>query len=131
MRHDQILELPLDYIYNEDFETPSREEEYLEPDAATAPRKVRVPAGLPSYLAALYDVPLLTREQEYHLFRKMNYLKHGRIRFRARTDAKHNRSKLMDEIDDLYEAAVLVKNRIVQSNSFSRFHRETTCGELR
>ncbi|MEC7407380.1 MAG: sigma-70 family RNA polymerase sigma factor, partial [Planctomycetota bacterium] len=119
MRHDQILELPLDYIYKEDFETPSREEEYLgkEPDAATAPRKVRVPAGLPSYLAALYDVPLLTREQEYHLFRKMNYLKHCANQIRARlTDAKHNRSKLMDEIDDLYEAAVLVKNRIVQSN---------------
>ncbi|MEC8474765.1 MAG: sigma-70 family RNA polymerase sigma factor [Planctomycetota bacterium] len=119
MRHDQILVLPLDYIYNEDFETTSREEEYLgkEPDAATAPRKVRVPAGLPSYLAALYDVPLLTREQEYHLFRKMNYLKHCANQIRARlTDAKHNRSKLMDEIDDLYEAAVLVKNRIVQSN---------------
>ena len=54
MRHDQILELPLDYIYNEDFETPSREEEYLgkEPDRHS-PGKVRVPAGLPSYLAAL------------------------------------------------------------------------------
>ena len=28
----------------------------------------------PAYLAGLYEVPLLTREQEVHLFRKMNYL---------------------------------------------------------
>ena len=52
------MELPLDYIYNEDFEDVRREEEYLGPvpESATAPRKVRVPVGLPSYLAALYDV---------------------------------------------------------------------------
>lgn len=119
MRYEQIIELPLDYIYNEDFEDLKREEEYLgkEPEPAAAPRKVRVPADLPSYLAALYDVPLLTREQEYHLFRKMNYLKHRANCLReCLADANQSRSKLMDEIDDLYEAAVLVKNRIVQSN---------------
>jgi RNA polymerase sigma factor (sigma-70 family) len=113
------MELPLDYIYNEDFENTGREPEYLGPvpQPATAPRKVRVPTGLPSYLAALYDVPLLTREQEYHLFRKMNYLKHRANRLRDSLEAaKGNRSAIMDEIDELYEAAVLVKNRIVQSN---------------
>ena len=119
MRYEQVMELPLDYIYNEDFEDASREAEYLgpEPEPATAPRKVRVPAGLPSYLAALYDVPLLTREQEYHLFRKMNYLKHRASRLRESLEtARGNRSQIMDEIDELYEGAVRVKNRIVQSN---------------
>ena len=119
MRYEQVTELPLDYIYNEDFEDASREAEYLgpEPEPATAPRKVRVPAGLPSYLAALYDVPLLTREQEYHLFRKMNYLKHRASRLRESLEtARGNRSQIMDEIDELYEGAVRVKNRIVQSN---------------
>ncbi len=119
MRYEQIMELPLDYIYNEDFEDSSREEEYLgkEPEPASAPRKVRVPSDLPSYLAALYDVPLLTREQEYHLFRKMNYLKHCANRLReSLSEVQSTRSKVMDEIDDLYEAAVLVKNRVVQSN---------------
>jgi RNA polymerase primary sigma factor/RNA polymerase sigma factor len=119
MRYEQIMELPLDYIYNEDFENASREAEFLgpEPQPATAPRQVRVPAGLPSYLAALYDVPLLTREQEYHLFRKMNYLKHRANRLRdSLQTTKGSRSAIMDQIDQLYEAAVLVKNRIVQSN---------------
>lgn len=119
MRTDQIMELPLDYIYNEDFEDVSREEEYLgpAPQPATAPRKVRVPDGLPSYLAALYDVALLTREQEYHLFRKMNYLKHKASRLRESLDhPQANKTAIMDQIDEVYEAAVLVKNKVVQSN---------------
>src|SRR6056297_245477 len=119
MRIEQIMELPLDYIYNEDFEDASREAEYVGPlpKPAAAPRKVRVPAGLPSYLAALYDVALLTREQEYHLFRKMNYYKHKASRLReSLAAAKGNKAAIMSEIDDLYEAAVLVKNKIVQSN---------------
>ena len=37
---------------------------------------MRLPAGLPPYLASLYEVPLLTREQEGYLFRKFNYLKY-------------------------------------------------------
>ena len=119
MRRQRIMELPLDYIYNEDFETTAREGEYLgdEPNPASAPRKVRVPGDLPSYLASLYDVPLLTREQEYHLFRKMNYLKHKASRLRETIgDEASGQSTVMNEIEGLYEQAVKVKNRIVQSN---------------
>ena len=46
----------------------------------------RVPGGLPAYLASLYEVPLLTREQEAHLFRKMNLLKHKANMLRAQLD---------------------------------------------
>lgn len=119
MRKERINELPLDYIYNSDFEDVSREAEYLgaEPEAAVAPRKVRAPSGLPSYLASLYDAALLTREQEYHLFRKMNYLKHKATRLRDSLElARGNKSAVMDEIEALYEQAVKTKNRIVQSN---------------
>ncbi|MDA8743083.1 sigma-70 family RNA polymerase sigma factor [Rubripirellula amarantea] len=119
MRIEQVMELPLDYIYNEEFEVAARKDEFLGelPEPAKAPRKTRTPAGLPSYLAALYDVALLTREQEYHLFRKMNYLKHCASRLREQLDsADADRSSLMNQIDGLYEQAVLVKNKIVQSN---------------
>lgn len=119
MRMRYVMELPLDYIYNEDFEDASREAEYLGPvpEPASAPRQVRTPSGLPSYLAALYDVPLLTREQEYHLFRQMNYLKHkaGRLREKL-TGNSDSKSSLVDEIERLYRDAVRVKNRIVQCN---------------
>ncbi len=119
MRLDQIAELPLDYIFNEDFDDVSREAEFVgpAPEPATAPRKVRVPSGLPSYLASLYDVSLLTREQEYHLFRQMNYYKHKASRLRdSLHESASNKTAIMDEIDRYYEAAVLVKNKIVQSN---------------
>ncbi len=119
MRKERINELPLDYIYNADFDDVSREAEYLgvEPQAAVAPRKVRPPSGLPSYLASLYEAALLTREQEYHLFRKMNYLKHKASQLRESIDSpRGGKNAVMDEIEALYEQAVKTKNRIVQSN---------------
>jgi len=105
-------------MFNEAFERSDREAEFLGPlpAAETAPRKVRVPAGLPPYLAALYDVPLLTREQEYHLFRKMNYLKHKASRLRDSLEKLGNKAAVMDEIEQLYEQAVKTKNQIVQAN---------------
>ena len=37
--------------------------------------RLKAPPGLPPYLASLYSMPLLTREEEVYYFRKMNYLK--------------------------------------------------------
>ena len=118
VRMQHLLEMPLEYIYNEDFENTSRESEYLaEMPVSETARKVRAPSELPSYLAALYDVPLLTREQEGHLFRKMNYLKHRANKLRqSLTDADRMDTAVMDQIQSLYEEAVKVKNKIVQAN---------------
>ncbi|HBE71393.1 MAG TPA: RNA polymerase subunit sigma-70 [Planctomycetaceae bacterium] len=115
-----IMELPLDHIHNEEFDRPSaslRTEILGEmPEAIIPPRKVRAPSGLPTYLASLYDVGLLTREQEYHLFRKMNYLKYCAAKLRTQLSESEPKASLMNEIDELYQAAVDVKNKIVQSN---------------
>jgi RNA polymerase sigma factor (sigma-70 family) len=118
MRAGRIFELPLDYIYNESFDNPALAVEILGPvpAAETAPRKLRVPSGLPSYLAALYDVALLTREQEHHLFRKMNFLKHQAAKLRQGITGRGATVEMMDEIERLYEQAVQVKNQIVQAN---------------
>jgi RNA polymerase primary sigma factor/RNA polymerase sigma factor len=118
MRAQRIFELPLDCIYNPDFDRPSLEAEILGPlpmsDASA--RRVRVPSGLPPYLASLYDVVLLTREQEYHLFRRMNYLKHTASKLRATLDPKAPKPSVMDQIESLYEQAVATKNDIVKAN---------------
>lgn len=118
MRVQQLSELPLDHITNDDFNDLSREPEYLGemPDAVVG-RKVRAPAELPSYLQALYDVPLLTRDQEQHLFRKMNYLKHRAAVLRDQLPSlTHGRSGVIEQIQSLYEESVKVKNKIVQAN---------------
>jgi RNA polymerase primary sigma factor len=114
----KIFELPLDFMPNAEFDDESRVDEMTAdlPVAADPARKVRAPSGLPPYLASLYDVPLLNREQEYHLFRKMNYLKHVASKLRSELDPKAPLVSLMDQIEKLYEQSVAVKNKIVQAN---------------
>jgi RNA polymerase primary sigma factor len=118
MRAQRILELPLDCIPHESFDDPQAAETILGPMPTwdTKPRIVRPPAGLPPYLASLYDVPLLTREQEVHLFRKFNFLKYQAAKLRETLHPSQAKSSLMDEIDQLHDRAVDVKNQIVQAN---------------
>jgi len=118
MRARRILELPLDYMHHASFDRVANEKEILGPTpvAETPSRKVRGPSGLPPYLTALYEVPLLTREQEYHLFRKFNYLKHKATKLREKLDPAHARTSEMNEIEKLYDEAVAIKNEIVQAN---------------
>ena len=118
MRAQRILELPLDYMYNECFEKAKFEKQILGPlpEPETATRKSRAPSGLPPYLTSLYDTPLLTREQEYHLFRKFNYLKHTAGKLREGLDPARAKSTTMEKIEQLYQQAVEIKNQIVQAN---------------
>ncbi len=118
MRALRIMELPLDFIFNEEFTRPGAEKKILTemPVNPQAAKKVRVPGGLPHYLASLYEVPLLTREQEYHLFRIFNFLKYRAGKLREQLDVTRAKSSLMDRIEKYYDDAVRTKNRIVQAN---------------
>lgn len=129
----RILELPLEWMHNPIFGKPSKEAEILGPLPVneSAGKKVRPPAGLPHYLAALYEVPLLNREQEGHLFRKYNYLKYRAARLREKLDPAKAKSTAMDEIEKFYTDAVAIKNQIVQANlrlvvSIAKRHVSTT-----
>ena len=61
--------------------------------------QTRPPAGLPSYLSSLYEVPILTAEQEVYLFRKYNFLKFCAAQIRQQLDAKRPQSRFMDQIE--------------------------------
>jgi RNA polymerase primary sigma factor/RNA polymerase sigma factor len=86
------------------------------PESDQPAKKLRVPGGMPTYLANLYGVPLLTREQETYLFRKMNYLKYKARRLRDALDARRPKSRLMDQIENLYDESVAIKNQIISAN---------------
>jgi RNA polymerase primary sigma factor/RNA polymerase sigma factor len=122
MRAARIHELPLDYIPNEQFSramrASKRERRILQdiPPGDEPTKKPRLPAGLPPYLASLYEVPLLTRVQEAHLFRKMNYLKYKASKLREKLDPSRPKTGLMDQIERLYEEAITTKNQIVRAN---------------
>ena len=121
MRAERIMELPLDYIPNEQFarvRSQGSEKAILgpPPEAGGPTRKSRLPSGLPPYLASLYEVPLLNREQEGHLSRKMNYLKFKAARLREKLDPARPKSSLMDRIEQCYNEAVATKNLIIRAN---------------
>lgn len=121
MRAKRILALPLDYIDSEEFEAAfdnsKFEAEVLGPMPEAIPfRKVSRPSDLPAYLSALYEIPLLSQEQEMHLFRKMNYLKWKATKLREQLDPSRPRSRLMDRIESCYEDAVDAKNELVRAN---------------
>jgi len=117
-RVDHVMKLPLDYIPNALFARRSAEEVVDQPYPGTdeATRKVRRPSGLPAYLASLYEVPLLTREQEVWLFRRFNYLKYKASELRKQLDPQRPSGRLMDQIERLYDDIVAIKNRLVRSN---------------
>jgi RNA polymerase primary sigma factor/RNA polymerase sigma factor len=114
----RIQELPLDYINNPRFARKGAENACLGPmpvsDQPT--KKARRPSGLPPYLASLYEMPLLTREQEAHLFRKYNFLKYRAAKLREELDPAMPKSSLMDEIESLHQQAVATKNEIARAN---------------
>ena len=121
VRARRIFELPLECIANDAFarvRSQKAEDRVLGPlpEAEAPPKKSRLPSGLPPYLASLYEVPLLTRKQEAHLFRKMNYLKYKARRLRAKLDPLRPRRNLMDQIERLYDEAVSTKNQVIRAN---------------
>ena len=117
VRAGRVMELPLDFMDSPEFHTRNAQGRILTPmPIESNARKVKPPTGLPHYLASLYEVPLLSREQEYHLFRKFNFLKYKAAKLRDQLDPTQATSTKMDEIEEYYDQAVRVKNQIVQSN---------------
>src|SRR5262249_21783063 len=116
-----LLGQPLDYIPSPAFDDPKLEPEILGPmpdeEEFVAHRKqMRIPKDAPPELAPLYEMPLLTREQEQHLFRKMNYLKHKAHQLRTRLDPNRARTQELDRIEDLEKQAGEVKEQLINCN---------------
>jgi RNA polymerase primary sigma factor/RNA polymerase sigma factor len=118
VRAARIMEMPLDLIPNPRFARKGADNAILGPmpQLDTPAKKARRPAGLPPYLASLYEMPLLNREQEAHLFRKYNYLKFKAAKLRDQLDPAQPKSSLMDEIEELQQQTVAVKNEIARAN---------------
>lgn len=127
-RAGRLLEQPLDYIYHESFDDPKMESTIM----ASMPElekfeeereNMKAPKDVPLELASLYEVPLLNKPQEQHLFRKMNFLKHKANQLRNRLltpsgkiDVAKVRSQDLDQIEDLMDQATIVKEQLINCN---------------
>ncbi|MCP4379766.1 MAG: sigma-70 family RNA polymerase sigma factor [bacterium] len=123
MRAKQLLNRPINFIASEEFELPDADDLILGTKqgkksikTATSSRATKVPAGLPPYLQALYDVPLLGAEGERELFRRYNYLKYKADKLRSEIDIDHVRTQQLKEIETFLVRANVVKDRIIRSN---------------
>jgi RNA polymerase sigma factor (sigma-70 family) len=124
-RAERIARQPIDYVYNAVFESPDAESLVSESPLASGraddeadPTLGRVPAELPPYLQALYRTPLLTKAEEAHLFRRMNFILHQAAVVRGRFADDPSRASAADiaGIDEKLEGARRIRNRIIQSN---------------
>jgi RNA polymerase sigma factor (sigma-70 family) len=127
-RAQHLLADPLDCIYHPSFDDPSLEGEILAPmpgaeEYDAKRRAMRVPKDVPAELASNYEWPLLSKEQEQHLFRKMNFLKYQAAQLRGRmttpggkVDAAHVTSRDLERIEDLQDQANEVKDLLIQAN---------------
>jgi RNA polymerase sigma factor (sigma-70 family) len=131
VRAQRLLAQPLDYIPHASFDDPSQEAAILAPmpdaEAYEAKhREMRVPKDVPPELAHLYEWPLLNKDQEQHLFRKMNYLKHKASKLRdqlrkeggedGEVDPSRVRIQTLKEIEDLQAEAHGVKEQLINAN---------------
>ena len=120
IRARRILETEIEYVAHPSFSDPGARDEILspmpEPTQGKGTRRSKPPTGMSPYLTGIWGAPLLTREQEAHLFRKMNYLKYLADRLRSRIDPRRPSATDLDEIERLRAEALKLKNKIVEAN---------------
>ncbi|MCY2944136.1 MAG: sigma-70 family RNA polymerase sigma factor [Planctomycetota bacterium] len=135
-RAQYLLSQDLDSISNPDFDKPDMEgailgrmpllDEFLAKQS-----QMKVPKDVPPELTPLYTVPLLNKDQEQHLFRKMNYLKYHanktRLKFCVKQDPEDAnaplvldpakvKGQLVEEVENLLSEAVRVKELLISAN---------------
>jgi RNA polymerase primary sigma factor len=131
VRAQRLLEQPLDYIPHPSFDDAARDAEFSAPmpdaDAYEVKRRaMHAPKDVPPELASCYEYPLLSKEQEQHLFRKMNYLKHKAAKLRDQlrkdgdeadqVDPSRVRNQTLKDIEDLQKEANGVKELLINAN---------------
>ena len=135
-RSKVLLEQPIDFMPSDEFLLPESEELISElPAELEVPEHSLVdsPGELPAYLSDLYALPLLTREEEGELFRRMNFLKFQAKQLRDTLPQRRERVNAMNEIERLLEKSLAVKNVLIRSNlrlvvSVARKHRRQAAG---
>jgi RNA polymerase sigma factor (sigma-70 family) len=117
----ELVRTPVDYIYNAEFDDAEKEAAIIGemPNEAKfqADRAAKSPPkDVPAHMVHLYEWPLLTKEQEQHVFRKMNFLKHQLNKVQEGLDpAKAKVADLM-RVDELKRGIRACRDRLISCN---------------
>ncbi len=123
----EILQQEICFIDSKDFHGEKDRQTFLDsmPLSKRKQANPKPPAGLPPYLQSLYlQHPLLTPEQERHLFRKMNYAKFQSAQERVQISQSMQRNgRITKELrnsvsyfDTVWTIAQNTRDTIVSSN---------------
>jgi RNA polymerase primary sigma factor len=125
VRAHRLLKQPVDYMHTQEFdnfntkksgeilgEMPNQNDYNLAQSKLLAQNH----AGVPAELLPLYGTPLLTKEQEQHLFRKMNFLKFQARQLQLSIDPDKARASDLDRLESLLKEAQHVKDLLINAN---------------
>jgi len=105
MRALRLMQHPIDFMDSDEFRMNDAEKFIMgpPPEVKKSTAKVKVPPGLPPYLASLYSIPL-------------NYLKYQAAQLREELDPSRPKTKDIDRIEILIDQSLDVKNFLIRSN---------------
>lgn len=123
-RAERILRVEPQFIYHSSFDAPEAEDEILRNGLDTvrqslAGRRVgsdQAERNTDFYVAFLYRTDPLSRDEEFVLFRRMNYLKFRAHRLRQPLDPDTATIDEVEAIERLEAEAVQLRNFIVECN---------------
>jgi RNA polymerase primary sigma factor len=116
-RARRLLATELTYIAHPSFDDPSARDAILARAAGCETAGLdRIPVSHGADADSSRGTRLLSREQEAHLFRKMNFLKHLARRIRDRIDPDSPVPADLDEVERLQVEALKLKNQLVETN---------------
>lgn len=118
----RLLDQLIEFIPNPEFEDSECEPQLLASiDHASnllaqhvAPHKLK--ARTDSFLQRLDEIALLTKDDEFHLFRSMNFLRFRAAQGRELLDREWPQADLLDEIEATQRAADQIRNHIIRAN---------------
>jgi RNA polymerase primary sigma factor len=115
-----LLEARIRFVGHADFDDPTARAEILAPMPGPVGRgkgtgRAQAREILPLSDADFQDSKFLTREQEVHLFRKMNFLKYQAAQVREAINPSRPRSADLDRVEQLLREAGAIRNRIIRS----------------
>ncbi|RJP33173.1 MAG: sigma-70 family RNA polymerase sigma factor [Phycisphaerales bacterium] len=111
-------EQPITYVHHELFDAPNARALILDaPEpAGEAAEAFRPPPELPAYIRSLYEVPLLTAEQEQDLFRRYNFVKYLAARQIRKLDPCHVTAAEVNDVQALIVQQEALRQRIIRAN---------------
>ncbi len=121
VRAERLVHEPISYIYNAEFDDPARTDAILGPMPDEEKffhevRTKRAPKDVEPYMAYLYERPLLSREQEAHMFRKMNYLKHVLHKLQERLGDGPVRVADLQRVEELRAEIKKLRDLLIECN---------------